>query len=115
MVADGGGVIGGGAWPGPSPAPMPELGGVCCGAAAGACEPIPLPDCGVLAGAVGVEDGDVVGVGAVDDGVGAGFCVAGVLAGDDWVGALDGLCVDGACCWVPKGTGAGGGTVETGG
>jgi len=68
----------------------------------------------VLAGAV-VDDGDVVGVVAVGDGAVAGFCVAGVFAAGDWVGALDGLCVDGACCWVPKGTGAGGGTLVTGG
>jgi len=52
---------------------------------------------------------------AVGDGAVAGFCVAGVFAAGDWVGALDGLCVDGACCWVPKGTGAGGGTLVTGG
>jgi hypothetical protein len=69
----------------------------------------------VLAGAVVVDDGDVVGVVAVGDGAVAGFCVAGVFAAGDWVGALDGLCVDGACCWVPKGTGAGGGTLVTGG
>ena len=68
----------------------------------------------MLAGAV-VDDGDVVGVVAVDDGAVAGFCVAGVFTAGDWVGALDGLRVDGACCWVPKGTGAGGGTLVTGG
>ena len=68
----------------------------------------------MLAGAV-VDDGDVVGVVAVGDGAVAGFCVAGVFAAGDGVGALDGLCVDGACCWVPKGTGAGGGTLVTGG
>jgi hypothetical protein len=93
VVAEGGGVIGGGACPGPAPAPIPELGGACCCVGAGAADPLDGVDAGVVEGAVV----------AVPAGVLAGACagdvVAGdVVAGDDWAGPLGGVCFDGDCC-----------------
>jgi hypothetical protein len=92
VVAEGGGVIGGGGCPGPAPAPMPELGGACCCVGAGAVDPLDGVDAGVVGGVVvAVPAGAPAGTCAGDVVVGA------VVAGDDWAGALDGVCFDEDC------------------
>jgi hypothetical protein len=82
VTADGGGVMGGGACPGPSPAPIPELGGACC-----CCVPVELGEfC-----AVGVD-----GLGAAEAG-----CVVDVEGEldpcDGDVDPVEGFWLDGVC------------------